>query len=109
MENTQNLQRLIEQSVLLSPEARAQLLTVLPKLNPVQIKQLSSILATEQDVLDDMTRRAVERAAKNGDTKFLDALADVLRVNSKELNKATEGSEQQVEGETLEHFFDDQP
>ncbi|MEK7136994.1 MAG: hypothetical protein AAB853_01800 [Patescibacteria group bacterium] len=103
------LERLIEDSVLLSSKRKTELLAVLPSLMETQGKELLRILQSEDDILSDLAKSAITRAVEQGDEEFLEELDAFLRNTMKKLRKAEEGTERGEETEQTEHFFDDMP
>ena len=109
MPNTkiQELKRLVERSILLTEDRKADLKDVLPELDEDQAKQLKELLSSEDKVIQEITEHAIGRAVEQKDTDFLKGLTDYLRKSHRSLQKAEETAEHGEEEETLEHFFDE--
>ncbi len=58
------MQSSIESSILLKPELKEQLLTLLPRLSGDQRKTIEGILQQEASLLAEATKKAIERDAK---------------------------------------------
>lgn len=105
----ETIERLIESSVLLSSERKAELLAALPALTEAQGQELLRILQSENNILGDLAKQAITRAVERGDTEFLEELDVFLKRALKRLRKAEEGAERGAETEHMEHLFDETP
>ena len=104
---THALRALIEDSVLLSPKRKSELLTQIESLMEPQAQKLLHILQSEDHVLKKIAEHAIKQAVKNGDEEFLKDLDLFLHDATKSLRKGQEGAERTNEQTNIESMFDD--
>ena len=103
------LATLIEESLLLSDERKAELLKVLPTLKPNEEDALRALLASQESIIANIVTHAITKAVAENDSAFLESLDQFLHEAMKRLRKEEERAEQGEEGESVENLFDDAP
>lgn len=100
------LATLIEESLLLSDERKAELLNALPTLNPNEEDTLRGLLASQESIIEKIVTHAIRKAVAENDSAFLESLDQFLHEAMKRLRHGEEGAEQSTEQEDAEHLFD---
>jgi HEAT repeat protein len=103
------LRALIGSSVLLSKARKAALERILLNLDETSMRELETLLLSEDDVIRRIAQRAIGRAVEKGDTKFLEGLDVLIHGAMKMLRESGEREETKDETTTVEHIFDDAP
>jgi hypothetical protein len=104
----QDLARAIERSILLSPDRKERLLSLIPTLDETKLSRLFEILRSEWPILDAVAGFTVDIAAKRGEGGALVHFQNSISTSAKELRKGQERMEESKEEkreEELEQFF----
>ena len=72
------LATLIEESLLLSDERKAELLKALPTLKPNEEDTLRGLLASQESIIENIVTHAIEQAVAQNDAAFLESLDQFL-------------------------------
>ena len=93
---------LIEQSILLAPERKAQLRALIPRLTAAQTKTLQQTLCKEYGLLADSFSHLIEEEVRDKkNVKFAKDLDQFLRSSSKDMRKAREVDDRNSESKLL--------